>query len=93
MNNSLIDAMSFLFREPRTVHKAQRCVVGFLRILDFAAHVLALADDSATSQHLMPRASSSVTMPTERLRSLRNVVAIVGLSIREMADASPSKYS
>ena len=56
-------------------------------------HVLALADDSATSQHLMPRASSSVTMPTERLRSLRNVVTIVGLSIREMADASPSKYS
>jgi len=24
MNNSLIDAMSFLFRERRTVHKAQR---------------------------------------------------------------------
>jgi len=32
-------------------------------------------------------------MPTERLRSLGSVVTIVGLSIREMADASLSKYS
>ena len=36
MDNSLIDAVSFVFGGPETMHEAQCDVVGFLGILDFA---------------------------------------------------------
>lgn len=37
MIDALIDAMSFLFREPSTMHEAQCGIVGFPRILDLIA--------------------------------------------------------
>jgi len=37
MNNSLIDAMRFVFREPKEMYEAQCCIVGFLRVFDFGA--------------------------------------------------------
>src|SRR5215831_5264176 len=65
----------------------------FRAFLILLPHVLALADDRATSQHLIPRPSSSVTIRANALRSSSSVLIIVGFSIGEMADASPSKYS
>ena len=65
----------------------------FCALLILPRHVLALADDSATSQHLMPRPSCSVTIHAQPLRSGRSMLAIVGFSIFAMADASQSKYS
>src|SRR5215468_4953000 len=65
----------------------------FRAFLILLPHVLALADDRATSQHLIPRPSSSVTIRANPLRSSSSVLIIVGFSIGEMADASPSKYS
>jgi hypothetical protein len=50
------------------------------------SQVLALADDSATSQHLMPRPSSSVTIPIPAEARVRSLI-IAGLSAREMVDA------
>jgi hypothetical protein len=50
------------------------------------SQVLALADDSATSQHLMPRPSSSVTNPITAEARVRSLT-IAALSAREMVDA------
>src|SRR5437667_8839279 len=55
------------------------------------SHVLELADDSATSQHLMPRPSSSVTKPISagaRCSAWMRLLTIDQFSVREMVDAS-----
>src|SRR5215831_3482647 len=63
----------------------------FCAFLILPSHVLALADDSATSQHLIPMPSCLVTepIPSALGRSASvNLLAIGGLSASEMADAS-----
>ena len=59
----------------------------FCAFLILPPQVVALPDDSATSQLLMPRPSSSVTIP-KPLRALWRVLTICGLWVRELADAS-----
>src|SRR6266852_8398245 len=55
------------------------------------SQVAALADDRATSQHLIPRPSSPATKSipaTVRRSAWELLLTIAGLSAREMADAS-----
>jgi hypothetical protein len=48
VGDSLIEAPSLMLGKLETMYKAQSNIVGFLCTLDF---VLALPDDSASSQH------------------------------------------
>ncbi len=62
MGDPLIYAPSLMFGKIETMYKAVSWALCAFLIL--CSHVLALPDDNASSQHLMPKPSLSVTNPT-----------------------------
>jgi len=91
VGDSLTDALFLMPGKPEAMHEALCGVVAFWASMILRSHVLELADDSATSQHLMPRPSSSVTKPISagaRCSAWMRLLTINQFSAREMVDAS-----